>query len=253
MRDLPILSIRDEGNSTISEHPKAVDFLRGLRSAIGTEPSIRGDLISSRIERLSDGCEFGMSLRSGSSMEMRLAKQGRTLVLRSPDPFMTGSSSRSMEGDLPNTVAALLEMAMRTIDADLIPDAERDALDEIRFSRARAIAARVSGANERISQVMVRPPGPFDDALHVSADRDSEDACVPLDPAHMAWMPLRCTGIGVVNTVSGVIVTFRNYAGSITMPTPTDPLMRMREIAECIELPPAPEPVIPESAWEAVF
>lgn len=253
MIHLPILSIRDDGNSVISEHPKAIAYLHDLRSRIGAEDAVTGDLISARFERLSDGSDLSVSMNMGAMLEMRIANGGRSLTVRTPDPFMTGSSSRSMKGDFANTTAAILDLAVDTIEADLLPESERDALDEIRLSRARAIAARVAGANDGIDQVMVRPPGPFEDALHVNATRNQEDAIVPLGPEHMAWMPLRCTGIGVINTATGVIVTLRRYAGSLTMPTRTDPIARMRAIRECGDLPPAPEPVIPESAWEVVF
>jgi len=253
MRDLPILSIRGEGNSSVAENPRAVGFLRSLRSTIATEPAVRGDLISARVETISDGSRLTVAMIMDGGLEARIVRNGRTLVLRTPDPYMTGMSSRADEGDLPNTIAAMLDMAIRTIDADLAPEEEREALDRLRFAHARAIAARVAGANEGIDQVTVRPPGPIDDAMSIHASREPQDALVPLHPSHLAWMPIRCTGISVITTSGGIIIAIRQHAGSVTVPIPTDPIARMRAIGDAMRLPDAPEPVITDLDWEVVF
>lgn len=253
MRDLPILTFRMNGTSSTAQCRSVLPFLEECSEVVARNADIMGELIGARVAELDAGISARISIMS-DGIQLRLIRKGRQVVLHTPDPYRRGSSSRHEEGDFARTSLAMIDMTLRTLRADLIPEEERDALDDRRRLLSHAIAMAVVAANAKpLEDVGVSPPTITRDALVLHANSGDMDATVPTTEEHLDWMPIRCVGLSVSTTTSGVSIDVKDHVGWMKVDVSSDPVSVLRGIAESIGLPPAPPPVIPDEEWEVVY
>lgn len=267
LAELPLLPIRTSGNARATDVPDFVQLVSSMRHRVAASQDLNLDGHAGwedRLYVLSSGDELKLaSVPGGLKLDVKArltsAQPDMRLTVECPNPFRGQRDRDHRFVDAQEAIGSILRAAHLALLADRVPDHVVDERFRLRNDYCRAIAVRIMETiipphDAVMEGCSVSAPGPFDDDIRLHLTAESMDAGLRLGRAHHGWMPLRAVGVGITTRTGGGLLINVNdtYGGAFEMPT--DPVERLRRLAECgTTLPDAPTPVVKHDDWDVVF